>query len=301
LQVRSAAWSLPLEGSPQNFNSWLIAEDDSHAAEVAFMRVFWVMAGQTCYDIVAAQELKSVQLFDGDNPMTQAMLASAGAPRFLPKASSACDEMLEAARSVLLRFAAQLGSQTIRSDDSSGMLARLLQPEDILSNTGGNVQLLRNFALRVDLAFGLTKCIQVYNEERAFLHGSRALPCHSVTLSDAKQRGAVTPASQLVVWEPPGKGARPEVSDRMPTGTVLTMFPSVVLEANIRCMVVLAMPDGYRRVVPLDCCIAPSYRKLRLAATRSKAAGRLTLGAGGRRRGRAKGAKKKKTTKRGFR
>jgi len=115
------------------------------------------------------------------------------------------------------------------------------------------------------------------------LHGSRALPCHSVTLSDAKQRGAVAPASQLVVWEPPAqKGVRPEVSDRMPTGTVLTMFPSVVLEANIRCMVVLAMPDGYRRVVPLDCCIAPSYRKLRLASMRSKAAGRLTLGAGGR-------------------
>jgi hypothetical protein len=277
----------------------VLAEDEKHAAEVAFMRVFWVMAGQTCYDIAAAQELKGVQLFDGDNPMTQAMLASAGAPRFLPKASSACDEMLEAARRVLLKFAAQLGSQTIRSDDSSGMLARLLQPEDIFSNTGENAQLLRNFALRVDVAFGLTECMHAYNEERALLHGSRALPCHSVTLSDAKQRGAVAPASQLVVWEPPGKGIRPEVSDRMPTGTVLTMFPSVVLEANIRCMVVLAMPDGYRRVVPLDCCIAPSYRKLRLTSMRSKAAGRLTLGAGG--RGRPRARRSKKASKRGFR
>jgi hypothetical protein len=300
LHVRTAAWSLPLEGPPQSFNSWLLAEDENHAAEVAFLRVFWVMAGQTCYDIAAAQELKGVQLFDGDNPMTQAMLASAGAPRFLPKASSACDEMLEAARRVLLKFAAQLGSQTIRSDDSSGMLARLLQPEDIFNNTGVNLQLLRNFALRVNVAFGLTECMRAYNEERALLHGSRALPCHSVTLSDAKQRGAVAPASQLVVWEPPAqKGVRSEVSDRMPTGTVLSMFPSAVLEANIRCMVVLAMPDGYRRVVPLDCCIAPSYRKLRLASMRSKAAGRLTLGAGGRRRSRASSSKK--ASKRSFR
>ena len=300
LHVRTAAWSLPLEGPPQSFNSWLLAEDENHAAEVAFLRVFWVMAGQTCYDIAAAQELKGVQLFDGDNPMTQAMLASAGAPRFLPKASSACDEMLEAARCVLLKFAAQLGSQTIRSDDSSGMLARLLQPEDIFNNTGENLQLLRNFALRVNVAFGLTKCMRAYNEERALLHGSRALPCHSVTLSDAKQRGAVAPASQLVVWEPPAqKGVRPEVSDRMPTGTVLAMFPSAVLEANIRCMVVLAMPDGYRRVVPLDCCIAPSYRKLRLASMRSKAFGRLTLGAGGRRRSRTSSSKK--SSKRSFR
>ena len=201
---------------------------------------------------------------------------------------------------MLLKFAAQLRGQTIRSDDCSRMLARLLQPEDIFGNAGKNLQLLRNFALSVNVAFGLTKCMGVYREERAFLHGTHALPCHCVTLSDSKQRGAVAPASQLVVWEPPGKGV-PEVSNRMPTGTVLTMLPSVVLEANIRCVVVLTMPDGRRRVVPLDCCIAPSYRKVRLAAMHSKAAGRLALGAGGRRRSRAKGAKgAKKARRRGF-
>ena len=301
MNVRRAAWSLPLEGPPQNFDEWIAAEDDAHATEVAFMRVFWVMAGQECYNIVATQEFKGVQPFDGDNPMSQAMLAAAGSPRFVPKASSACDEMVQAARQVLLRFAAQLGPKTVRSVDLSGMLARLLRPEDIFGNNGEDLQLLRNFALSVDVMFGLTKCVGVYREERMDLHSRRVLPSHSVTINDTKQRGAVVPASQLVVWEPPGKSIRPELSNRMPMGAVLTMFPSTVLEANIRCVVVLAMPDDSRRVVPLDCCVAPSYRKLRLTALRTEAAAKLTLGVGGRRRSRSRAANRgKKPNRPGF-